>query len=426
MACIVVVGLQWGDEAKGKIVDWLSVDADAVVRFQGGSNAGHTIVVEGKVYKLSLLPSSILRENKKSIISGGVVLDPYLLLKEIENIRKDGIDVDPQRLHISETCPLVLDVHRETELILEEVRGSKVIGTTNMGIGPCYEDKVGRRSIRLCDLLHVESLREKVECLLSYHNLLRKASNRNELSVQEVLDKLLSVSDKILPFIKNVGEVIHDMCMQDKTILFEGAQGALLDVDHGTYPYVTSSNTLGTFAQVSCGVGALGTMRIIGLAKAYTTRVGNGPFVTEEVGEVGEILVSRGREFGTVSNRKRRCGWFDAVLVRHAVRLSGVSEVALTKLDVLDTMHEIKVCVGYKHGTKHYNYLPAAHHIQEELEPIYETFPGWCSNTLGAVSASELPTNALRYIREIEKFIGTKINLISTGPDRNHVLSLLN
>ena len=424
MPSIVVVGLQWGDEGKGKVVDWLSESACSVVRFQGGSNAGHTIVIEGKVYKLSLLPSSVLREGKQSIIGNGVVLDPYALIREIEILARSGIRLTPDNLSLSETCPLVLSVHRETETILENLRGSNAIGTTCMGIGPCYEDKVGRRAIRLCDLMDEKSLREKVACMLSYHNLLRKASNQPEVTVDKIMDELHFIAPQVLPFVKHVGGIIHDQLEQGKTILFEGAQGAMLDVDHGTYPYVTSSNTLAGYVAVGCGVGVLGDMRVIGLAKSYTTRVGNGPFITELIGEVGDLMVERGGEYGTVSRRRRRCGWFDAVLVRHTALLSGVTEIAVTKLDVLDTLHEIKVCVGYRHGSRYYDYLPPASHVQNVLEPVYEVLPGWLTDTLGAVSPGDLPHNALAYIKRIEELVGIPVTIVSTSPDRDHMVFL--
>ncbi|MDB1135214.1 adenylosuccinate synthase [Candidatus Anaplasma sp. TIGMIC] len=424
MPSTVVVGLQWGDEGKGKIVDWLSENADAVVRFQGGSNAGHTIVVEGKVYKLSLLPSSVLREGKQSIIGNGVVLDPYVLVQEIEKLKDSGISVTPGNLSLSETCPLVLSVHREAEALLERLRGPHAIGTTCMGIGPCYEDKIGRRAIRLCDLMDAESLRSKVECLLSYHNLLRKATNQYDLQVDAVMDELLTIAPSVLPFMKHVAGLIREQLQGGATVLFEGAQGALLDVDHGTYPYVTSSNTLAGYVQVGCGVGTLDNVRTLGIVKAYTTRVGNGPFITELSGELSDLMVERGKEFGTVSKRKRRCGWFDSVLVRHTALLSGATEIALTKLDVLDAFDEIKICVGYRHMDQSYSYLPSATHIQKNLVPVYEVLPGWRTSILGAVSKNDLPKNALSYIKRIEELVGIPVSIVSTSPDRNHVVSL--
>ncbi|MFV9838550.1 MAG: adenylosuccinate synthase [Aaplasma endosymbiont of Hyalomma asiaticum] len=422
MPSIVVVGLQWGDEGKGKVVDWLSESACTVVRFQGGSNAGHTIVVEGKVYKLSLLPSSVLREGKQSVIGNGVVLDPYALVREMEILAKSGIKLSPDNLSLSETCPLVLSVHRETEKILESMRGSDAIGTTCMGIGPCYEDKVGRRAIRLCDLTDERSLRNKVECLLAYHNLLRKATNEPDVSVDKIMDELHHIAPQVLPYVKHVGKIIYDQISQKKTILFEGAQGAMLDVDHGTYPYVTSSNTLAGYVSVGCGVGTLRNLRVIGLAKSYATRVGNGPFVTELEDEIGNMMVDRGKEFGTVSLRRRRCGWFDSVLVRQTALLSGATEMAITKLDVLDSFEEIKVCVGYRLGEKYYDYLPPATHVQSRLEPVYEVLPGWKASTLGAVSPEDLPRNALAYIKRIEELVGVPVTIVSTSPDRDHMV----
>ncbi|MGN7678892.1 MAG: adenylosuccinate synthase [Anaplasma sp.] len=424
MTNIVVVGLQWGDEGKGKIVDWLSVDADATVRFQGGNNAGHTIVADGKVYKLNLLPSSVLRGSAMSIIGNGVALDPYALIREIESLRSAGVVLDPGNLSLSESCPLVLSVHREADSIMEEMRGVEAIGTTCRGIGPCYEDKVGRRAIRLCDLADEEFLYDRVVNLLSYHNLFRKATNRNEISPDQIMDELLQIAPKVLPFVRPVQGVIRDLVKQGKTVLFEGAQGALLDVDHGTYPYVTSSNTMASYVQIGCGVGILGNMRVLGLAKAYATRVGNGPFTTEQTGAVGDTMFERGKELGTVSNRRRRCGWFDAVSVRQAALSSGASEMVLTKLDVLDTIDEIKVCVGYRCRGDSYDYLPAASHIQSKLEPVYEVLPGWCTSTLGAVSRSDLPDKAVSYINRLEELVGVPVSLVSTGPDRNHIVPM--
>ena len=424
MPSIVVVGLQWGDEGKGKIVDWLSENADTVVRFQGGSNAGHTIVVEGQVFKLSLLPSSVLREGKQSIIGNGVVLDPYALVREIEVLGASNIEVTTENLALSETCPLVLSLHREAEKLLENLRGQAAIGTTCMGIGPCYEDKIGRRAVRMCDLQDEKSLREKVECLVAYHNLLRQASGLNAFSTEEIMEELLHIAPKVLPFMKHTSGMIYEQLAQGKTILFEGAQGAMLDVDHGTYPYVTSSNTMAGYATIGCGVGSLGNARVIGLAKAYTTRVGNGPFITELTDSLGDLIVERGKEYGTVSKRRRRCGWFDAVLVKQTALLSGATEIAITKLDVLDTLSEIKVCVGYRHNGRSYDYLPAASHIQKELEPVYEVMPGWLDNTLGAVAQSDLPDKALSYIKKIEELLQIPVNLVSTSPDRDHVMFL--
>ncbi|WP_029209820.1 adenylosuccinate synthase [Anaplasma marginale] len=424
MASIVVVGLQWGDEGKGKIVDWLSVSADAVVRFQGGNNAGHTVVADGRVYKLSLLPTSVLRQNKLSMIGSGVALDPYALVREVDSLKDSGIFLDPDSLCLSESCPLVLSVHRDADSIMEEMRGNESIGTTCMGIGPCYEDKVGRRAIRLCDLLDETSLYDKVLCLLSYHNLLRRATNRREVTPHEIMDELTQIAPKVLPFMKPVPEIIVSLIKQGKTVLFEGAQGALLDIDHGTYPYVTSSNTVAGYVRVGCGVGALGDMRVLGLAKAYTTRVGNGPFATEQTGTVGDAMFERGREVGTVTNRVRRCGWFDAVSVRQAALSSGASEMVITKLDVLDTIDEIKVCTKYRCGEESYDYLPAASHIQNRLEPVYETLPGWRTSTLGAVSRSDLPENAVSYISRLEELVGVPVSLVSTGPERNHIVPM--
>ncbi|CAN7939930.1 unnamed protein product, partial [Ixodes pacificus] len=377
MAGVVVVGLQWGDEGKGKIVDWLSASADAVVRFQGGNNAGHTIVVDGRIYKLNLLPSCVLRKGKLSIIGNGVVLDPYAFVKEIENLKESGVRIDCDNLLLSETCPLVLGIHRDMDLILEGLRSEeRKIGTTCMGIGPCYEDKVGRRAVRLCDLLDERVLIQKIGDLLSYHNLIRRATGNAIVSVDEIMQELMQIAPKVLPFMRPVWRVIDDLTKRNKNVIFEGAQGALLDVDHGTYPYVTSSNTVASQVYIGCGIGALDNISVLGLVKAYATRVGNGPLVTEQCNETGNVMFERGQELGTVSNRKRRCGWFDAVSARQAILFSGAVRLAVTKLDVLDTMHEIKVCVQYKHGEVSYDYLPSALHVQNQLEPVYEVLPG--------------------------------------------------
>ncbi len=335
---IVVIGLQWGDEGKGKIVDYLSEHADAVVRFQGGNNAGHTIVVDGQAYKLNLLPSSVLRPGKVSLIGNGVVLDPYLFIKEIEVMQSRGIEINPSNLMISEGCPLILNVHKEKEVLF---RSSDKIGTTSKGIGPCYEDKIGRRAIRLCDLENAGLLDEKVDTLLNYHNVIRKGFGSKLISKEEVMEEILGVSEKILPYKKRVSNILGNFQDEGKKIIFEGAQGTFLDIDHGTYPFVTSSNTIASTAIV--GSGLFSHNYVLGVTKAYTTRVGNGPFPTEQKNEMGDILFTRGKEIGTVSNRKRRCGWFDAVLIRHAIKLSGVSSIALTKLDILDSFDTIKI-----------------------------------------------------------------------------------
>ncbi len=419
---IVIVGLQWGDEGKGKMVDYLSENAGVVVRFQGGNNAGHTIVVDGEVYKLNLLPSAILRTSKISIIGNGVALDSHALISEIELLKTRGIDVNPNNLMISESCPLILSVHKDKEKLFENLNGNHKIGTTNKGIGPCYEDKVGRRAIRLCDLENTDELNGKIDTLLSYHNAIRRSLSCQVAKKGEILKEIEEVSKKILPYKKPVWRILNDLIKEGKEIIFEGAQGTFLDIDHGTYPFVTSSNTVAS--QAITGSGFSSNAYVIGVAKAYTTRVGNGPFPTEQKNELGDSLFSIGKELGTVSNRKRRCGWFDAVLVRQAVQLSGVSSVVLTKLDILDSFDRIKICTGYEYNGRGYDYLPASHAIQGKLEPIYEEFPGWKERTQGKRLVKELPTNLIRYIRRVEELIGVPIHLISTSPKREDVIKL--
>lgn len=417
---IVIVGLQWGDEGKGKIVDYLSENADVVVRFQGGNNAGHTIVVNDEVYKLNLLPSSVLRPGKISIIGNGVALDPHALISEIELLKAKGIDINPGNLMISESCPLILSVHKKKEGLFENLNENHKIGTTNKGIGPCYEDKVGRRVIRLCDLENKDELNKRVDIFLDYHNAIRKGLNHEIIAKEEVIKEIQEISEKILPYKKSVWKILNDFTKEGKKVIFEGAQGTFLDIDHGTYPFVTSSNTVASQAITGSGLSA--SAHVVGIAKAYTTRVGNGPFPTEQENEIGESLFTIGKERGTVSNRKRRCGWFDAVLVRQAVQLSGVSSIILTKLDILDSFDNIKICVGYKHNGKEYDYLPASHSIQEELEPIYEELTGWKESTQGKRSVENLPTNLIQYIERIQELIGVPVNSISTSPKREDVI----
>ncbi|WP_168464053.1 adenylosuccinate synthase [Wolbachia endosymbiont of Ctenocephalides felis wCfeT] len=421
MGNIVVIGLQWGDEGKGKIVDYLSENADVVVRFQGGNNAGHTIVVNDEVYKLNLLPSSVLRPDKISVIGNGVALDPHALISEIESLKIKGIDVNPNNLMISESCPLILSVHKEKENLFENLNK---IGTTHKGIGPCYEDKVGRRAIRLCDLEHADELNKRIDNLLNYHNAIRRGLNYPAVTKEEILKEIQEISEKVLPYKKPVWKVLNDLIEENKEVIFEGAQGTFLDIDHGTYPFVTSSNTIAS--QAITGSGLFSNVHIVGVAKAYTTRVGNGPFPAEQENEIGENLFTIGKELGTVSNRRRRCGWFDAVLVRQAVQLSGVSGIVLTKLDILDSFDTIKICVGYIHNGKKYDYLPALSSVQEELEPIYEEFPGWKEDTQGKRSTETLPINLIKYIKKIEELVGVPIHLISTSPKRQDVIVLKN
>jgi adenylosuccinate synthase len=423
MANVVVVGSQWGDEGKGKIVDWLSERADVVVRFQGGHNAGHTLVIDGKVYKLSLLPSGVVREGKLSIIGNGVVFDPHAFVAEIEKLRGQGVEVTPDRLKIAENTALILSLHGELDRMREAnaAKGTK-IGTTGRGIGPAYEDRVGRRAIRVLDLADVDALPAKIERLLAHHNPLRRGLGESELDPSAVLGELTSVADKILPYVDRVWKVLDDHRRAGKRILFEGAQGTLLDIDHGTYPFVTSSNTVAGQAAAGSGVGPGAIGYVLGITKAYTTRVGEGPFPTEQKNEIGEFLGTRGHEFGVVTGRKRRCGWFDAVLVRQAVAVNGIKGIALTKLDVLDGLDEIKVCVGYLLDGEVIDYLPASQGAQARVEPVYETLEGWKGTTAGARSWNDLPAQAVKYVRYIEELIGAPVALLSTSPERDDTI----
>lgn len=422
MTNVVVVGSQWGDEGKGKIVDWLSETADVVVRFQGGHNAGHTLVIDGKIYKLSLLPSGIVRKNKLSIIGNGVVIDPKALLQEIDNISNQGIDINPSNLMIAENAPLILPLHQQIDKAAEYSRGSDKIGTTGRGIGPAYEDKVGRRAIRMCDLEDEKILRTRIDNLVYHHNALRRGFGFEEINADEVENYVLSFADRLKPFIKPVWIVLDEMAKAGKRILFEGAQGIMLDIDHGTYPFVTSSNTVSgtTFAGCGFGIGHVGN--VLGITKAYTTRVGSGPFPTEQNNEIGSILGERGHEFGTVTGRERRCGWFDAVLVKQAVKIAGITGIALTKLDVLDGFEKIKICIGYKYDGKIYDYLPSSIAIQANVEPIYEELDGWSDLTLGARSFRDLPANAVKYIRRIEELVEAPVATVSTSPERDDTI----
>ncbi|MDE3016712.1 MAG: adenylosuccinate synthase [Pseudomonadota bacterium] len=422
MTNVAVIGSQWGDEGKGKVVDWLSERAHVVVRFQGGHNAGHTLVVDGVTYKLSLLPSGIVREGKLSLIGNGVVIDPAALLSEIAAVGKLGVSVTPDNLRIAENCPLILPVHRKVDQMAEAIRGKGKIGTTGRGIGPAYEDKVARRAIRVCDLADEMLLRSKIETLLVYHNALLKAANAEPMTVDEILAPLLAVAPKILSFAMPVWLLLDSLRREGKRILFEGAQGIMLDVDHGTYPYVTSSNTLAGAATVGSGMGLSGIGYVLGITKAYTTRVGSGPFPTELTDDIGAKIGKIGNEFGTVTGRARRCGWFDAVLVRQAVKIAGIHGIALTKLDVLDGFDSLKICIGYRHDGKLYDYLPASMKIQAEVEPIYEEMPGWPESTHGKRSWVDLPAQAIKYIRRIEELIECQVALLSTGPKREDTI----
>ena len=418
MKNVVVVGSQWGDEGKGKIVDWLSSEADIVVRFQGGHNAGHTLVIDKKVFKLRLLPSGIVRKGKISILGNGVVIDPWALLEEIEEIKKKGINVNPGNFMISESASLILPFHQEMDEIREDAAGKGKIGTTRRGIGPCYEDKVGRRSIRVMDLRSESNLDNRLETVLFHHNAIRKGLKKKDYKKDDLKNRLMKIAPEILKFAQPVWLKLDEFTKDRKKILFEGAQGILLDVDHGTYPYVTSSNTVPAMAATGTGTGPNKINYVLGITKAYTTRVGSGPFPTELKDKIGESLGKRGKEFGTVTARKRRCGWFDGVLVRQTIKISGINGIALTKLDVLDKLDEIKICIEYELNGKKIDYLPAASEDQFNVKPIYKTFPGWKSSTQGVRSIKDLPEKAKNYIYAIEDFVGAKISSVSTSPER--------
>ena len=421
MANVVVIGAQWGDEGKGKIVDWLSIHADVVVRFQGGHNAGHTLVVGDKVYKLSLLPSGIVR-GTLSIIGGGVVLDPWHLKSEIEKLRAQGVEITPDNLQISDTCPLILPLHSDLDGAREDASGAGKIGTTRRGIGPAYEDKVGRRALRVCDLAHLDQAGPMIDRLLTHHNALRAGFGISPVDPAQLRSELESIAPVVLPYAKPTWLALHEARRNRKRILFEGAQGVLLDVDHGTYPYVTSSNVVAGQAAAGSGLGPNATGYVLGIVKAYTTRVGSGPFPTELDDAVGQRLGERGREFGTVTGRKRRCGWFDSVLVRQSVAVSGVRGIALTKLDVLDGLDEVMICTGYRIGGKTFDYLPAHPSEQAAAEPIYERFEGWQESSYGARSWAQLPAQAIKYIRRIEELVNCPVALVSTSPEREDTI----
>ena len=422
MKNVVVVGSQWGDEGKGKIVDWLSSEADIVVRFQGGHNAGHTLVIDKKVFKLRLLPSGIVREGKISILGNGVVIDPWALLEEIEEIKKKEVNVTPDNFMISESASLILPFHKEMDEIREDAAGKGKIGTTRRGIGPCYEDKVGRRSIRVMDLRSKTNLDKRLKNVLLHHNAIRKGLKKKLYKKDELKKKLLKIAPKILQFAKPIWLKLDEFTKSGKKILFEGAQGILLDVDHGTYPYVTSSNTVPAMAATGTGTGPSKINYVLGITKAYTTRVGSGPFPTELKNKIGESLGKRGKEFGTVTARKRRCGWFDGVLVRQTIKIAGINGIALTKLDVLDELDEIKICIQYDLDGKQLDYLPTAAEEQFNIKPIYKTFPGWKCSTQGIRNIKDLPEKAKSYIYAIEDFIGAKISSISTSPEREDTI----
>ncbi len=422
MANVVVVGAQWGDEGKGKIVDWLSERADVIARFQGGHNAGHTLVIDGEVYKLSLLPSGILREGKLSVIGNGVVLDPWALVDEIDRVEGQGVRVTPENLMIAENTPLILPLHGELDRARESSNAVAKIGTTGRGIGPAYEDKVGRRSVRVADLADAPTLETRIGRLLTHHNALRRGLGLEEIDGEMLKASLLEIAPKILPFAAPVWKVLNDKRREGRRILFEGAQGSLLDVDFGTYPFVTSSTTLSGMAATGTGVGPGAIDFVLGIVKAYTTRVGEGPFPCELDDEIGEHLATVGREKGTVTGRSRRCGWFDAVLVRQTCALSGVNGIALTKMDVLDGLDELKICTGYRLDDRELDYLPTAADQQARVEPIYETIDGWKETTAGARSWAELPAQAIKYVRRIEELIQCPVALVSTSPERDDTI----
>ena len=422
MANVVVVGAQWGDEGKGKIVDWLSERADVVARFQGGHNAGHTLVIDGKVYKLHVLPSGVVRGGKLSVIGNGVVLDPWHLIKEIETLRAQDVKISPETLMIAENTPLILPVHGELDRAREEQNSVAKIGTTGRGIGPAYEDKVGRRVIRVADLADLATLQTRVDRMLAHHNPLRRGLGMVEIDRDDLVKQLQEIAPEVLKYAAPVWKVLNEKRKAGKRILFEGAQGALLDVDFGTYPFVTSSNVIAGQAATGTGIGPNGIDFVLGIVKAYTTRVGEGPFPTELFDDDGDRLGTRGHEFGTTTGRKRRCGWFDACLVRQTCATSGVTGISLTKLDVLDGFETLKICVGYELDGKRMDYLPTAADEQARCKPIYEEMPGWSESTEGARSWADLPANAIKYVRRVEELIECPVALLSTSPEREDTI----
>jgi adenylosuccinate synthase len=422
MANVVVIGAQWGDEGKGKIVDWLSERADVVVRFQGGHNAGHTLVIDGVTYKLSLLPSGVVRRGKLSIIGNGVVLDPWALLAEIDGLRAQGVEVGPANVRVAENTPLILPLHRNLDKAREGALGDARIGTTGRGIGPAYEDKVARRAIRLGDLADAGVVADKLTALLVHHNALLRGLGLAEIDREPLLAELMAVAPLVLPYADTVWKTLDGMRRAGKRILFEGAQGTMLDIDHGTYPFVTSSTTLAGQAAAGSGLGPGALNYVLGITKAYTTRVGSGPFPTELTDAIGRRLGERGREFGTVTGRARRCGWFDAVLVRQAVKVNGISGIALTKLDVLDGLDRLRVCTGYRLDGESLDHLPASSVRQTRVEPVYEEMDGWRESTQGARSWAQLPATAVKYIRRIEEMIEAPVHLLSTSPERDDTI----
>ena len=422
MSNVTVIGAQWGDEGKGKIVDWLSNKADVVVRFQGGNNAGHTIVIKKKKIALSLLPSGVLRKEKVAIIGNGVVINPEALIDEIKKIKNSGISISPKNLIIAENASIILNLHRRIDQLREDQKGINKIGTTGRGIGPAYEDKIGRRAIRISDLKNDLYLKKKVKSLLDFHNIVLKGLGVRELKVEEILKEINKFKKELLRYAKRVPEVLDKARKERKRILFEGAQGVLLDIDHGTYPFVTSSNTISGSAAVGSGISPKQIGFILGIVKAYTTRVGSGPFPSEQDNDIGKKLGQIGNEFGTVTGRKRRCGWFDAVLTKYSINVSGINGIALTKLDVLDKFEEIKICVGYKLFNKKINYFPSSEYEQVNLIPIYETHSGWKQSTKGAKNWSNLPALAIKYVRRVEELIGIQVSILSTSPQRDDTI----
>ena len=426
MSNVVVVGSQWGDEGKGKIVDWLSEKADVVARFQGGHNAGHTLVVNNITYKLKLLPSGIVRENKISIIGNGVVIDPWALLDEIKQVKKLGIKITNKNLYIAENATLILPQHKELDGIREDVKNIDKIGTTRRGIGPAYEDKVGRRAIRVMDLANKKNLSKRIDMMLFHHNSIRKSLGKSKINKRKLINDLTKISSKILKYAKPVWKKLEEFKKKKKIILFEGAQGVLLDVDHGTYPFVTSSNTVAGEASAGTGCGPNTINYILGIVKAYTTRVGEGSFPTELKNEIGNKIGRRGKEFGTVTNRKRRCGWLDAVLVKQSCAISGINGIALTKIDVLDEFKNLYICVAYRLNGKKIDYFPSSLHDQIRVQPIYKRFDGWLKNTKGIKKWKDLPKNAKKYINFIKNYCGVKMSSISTSPKREDTILLEN
>ena len=423
MANVVVIGSQWGDEGKGKIVDWLSSRADVIVRFQGGHNAGHTLVIDGKTYKLSLFPSGVVRQGKLSVIGNGVVIDPWAFSDELKRLRKLDVNINSDNLKIAENAALILPLHRNLDVLRENRSDNhSKIGTTKRGIGPAYEDKIGRRAIRVVDLVDSSGLREKLEKLVDHHNIILRGMYEQEINADEIYNDLINISEVILPFKARIQQILSEARISGKKILYEGAQGVLLDIDHGTYPYVTSSNTIAAAAAAGSGQGIKALNYVLGITKAYTTRVGEGPFPSEQDNEIGKELGEKGHEFGTVTGRKRRCGWFDSIIVKHAVETAGIDGIALTKLDVLDGFEKIKICVGYELDGKTIDYFPTSTDEQFIVKPIFEELDGWKDSTQGARLWNDLPAEAIKYVKRLEELVGTTVSLLSTSPEREDTI----